>query len=106
DAQKRAEDLDRAPLLLADVLEANVLGFWRGAAVVARDQRDHVDLFGLEAAQVAVLDQVIRMAMVLFVADVVADVVQVARILEPLALAIAELVNALGLIEQRQRDRR
>ena len=65
-----------------------------------------VDLLGLEAAQVAVLDQVVRMAVMLLVADVVADVVQEARILEPLALAVAEAVNPLGLVEQRQRERR
>ena len=74
--------------------------------MIARDERDHLDLLGLEAAQVAVLDQVVRVLVVPLVADVDADVVQERRVLEPLALAIGQAVHAARLIEERQRQPR
>ena len=61
----------------------------RRLAVVARDERDDFDLLRVEAAQIAVLDQIVRMAVVALVADVHADVVQQRAVLEPLALAVA-----------------
>ena len=103
--RKADEDWTAAAQVLAEIVEADVAALRRRAAVIAGDQRDDLDLVGLEAAQVAVLDQVVRMAMMPLVADVVADVVQEARVLEPLALAIAEAVHALGVVEQRQRNR-
>ena len=54
---------------------------------------------GIEAAQIAVLDQVIRVPVMTLVADVHADVVQQRAVLEPVALAIAEAVHAARLIE-------
>ena len=69
-------------------------------------QRDDLDLLRIEPAQVAVLDQVIRMPVMALVADVDADVVQQRAVLQPLALAIAELVHRPRLIEERQRQPR
>ena len=62
--------------------------------MVAGDERDDFDLVRLEAAQVAVLDQVVGMAVMALVADVVADVVEQRRVLEPLALAVGQAVDA------------
>ena len=62
----------------------------RRLPMVARDQRDDLDLLRLEAAQVAILDQVVRMPVMPLVADVDADVVQQRAVLQPLALAVAE----------------
>ena len=74
--------------------------------MVARDERHHLDFVRLEAAQVAVLDQVIGMPMVARIADVRAEVVHQRRILEPLALAIGQPVNGARLVEQRERQPR
>ena len=51
----------------------------------------------LEAAQIAVLDQVVRVLVVTLVADVHADVVEQRRVFEPLALAIGQAVDAARL---------
>jgi hypothetical protein len=73
-----------------------------GLPMVPRDQRDHLGLVRIEAAQVAVLDQVVGVAVMTFVADVHADVVQQRAIFQPLALAIGEAVHTAGLIEDAQ----
>ena len=74
----------------------------RRAAVIARDERNRLDHVGLETAQIAVLDQVVRMPVVTLVADVHADVVQERGVLQPLALAVGERVRAPRGIEQRK----
>ena len=58
----------------------------RRLAMIAGDERDHFDLLRIEAAQIAVLDQIVRMPVMPLVADVHADVVQERAVLEPLAL--------------------
>jgi hypothetical protein len=73
-----------------------------GTPMIASDQRDRFHIHGLEAAQIAVADQVVRVLVVTFVADVNAHVVQQRRILEPLALAIGEGVRAARRVEQRK----
>ena len=78
----------------------------RGLAMVAGDERDDLDLLGIEAAQTAVLDQVVRVLVVALVADVRADVVQERAELEPLALARAEAVRVARRVEERQRQPR
>src|SRR5262245_8788426 len=65
---------------------------WR-TPVVARDERNRFDLVRFEATQVAVLDQVIRMAVVAFVADVYAGIMQDRRIFEPFALLVGHAVD-------------
>ena len=54
-----------------------LMRFFRGRlTVISRDQRDHFDLSRFEAAQIPILDQVVRMAVMAVVADVRPDVVQ------------------------------
>jgi hypothetical protein len=74
--------------------------------VVLRHQRDGLHFVGLEPPEAAVPDEVVRVLVVILVRDVPADVVQQPRVFEPLAGAIALLVNAARLIEQRQRQAR
>ena len=50
--------------------------FRRRLTVISRDERDHLDLPRLEPAQITILDQVVRMAVMAVVADVYPDVVQ------------------------------
>jgi hypothetical protein len=69
--------------------------------MIPRHQRNNLDFLRLEAAEIAVLDQVVRMFMVTLVADMDADIVKDRRVLEPLALAIRQAVNGARLIEQR-----
>jgi hypothetical protein len=56
----------------------------------------------METAQVAVLDQVIRMLVMSREADVPSDVVHQRCIFEPFALAVRESVHRACLIEQRE----
>jgi hypothetical protein len=102
--QDGGERADRVPRAAAHVSEPGMASLGRRLTVIARDERDRFDLVRLEAAQVAVLDQVIRVSVVLLVADVNAHVVQNRRVLEPLALAIGEPVNRARLVEQRGRQ--
>ena len=104
--QNRRERADDVPLLTRQLLVARVTPFGRLAAVVAGEKRDRLDLVGLEPAQIAVPDQVIRMLMVSFVADVDADVVQERRIFEPFPLAVRQPVYGAGLVEQGGRQAR
>ena len=77
----------------------------RRLAVVPRQQRDDFDFLRIEAAQLSILDQVIGVAVMSFITDVGAGVVKERRVLEPLALLIAEPVDRPRLIEDRQRER-
>jgi hypothetical protein len=97
---------DRPSLPAAEDAEAVVPLFRCRLAMVAGDERDGFDLLRLEASEIAVLDQVVRMFVVPLVADVDADVVQQRRVFEPLALAIGQSVSAPRLIEERDRDTR
>ena len=103
--QERRQNRDDPALLLAQLAHPFMFLLRNGAAVIARNQCNDGDLLGLEAAQVAVLDQVIRVAMMLLVADVIADVVQQSRVFHPLAFSLAQRVNLLRRIEHRQRQR-
>ena len=100
DRRERANGAPRAP---AQAAEAVVLPLRRRLAVIPRDEADRLDFVRLEAAQIAVLDQVVRVLVMPLVADVHADVVQDRRVLEPLALAIGEPVDRARLIEERHR---
>ena len=101
--QDRRQRPDGPPALAAEVAVVVVAALGRGLPMVARDQRDGFDLVGLEAPQIAVLDQVVRVLVMALVADVDADVVQQRGVFEPLALAIGQPVDAARLIEQRDR---
>ena len=71
-------------------------GFGRlrvAAAVMAHERGEERDLGGLEAAQLAVLDEIGGVAVMALAGDVLADVVQQRRELEHLAVAVAEPVQ-------------
>ena len=74
--------------------------------MVSGDERDRFDLQWLEASQVAVANQIVRVLVMALVADVDADVVEQRRVLEPLALAIGQSMDAARAVEQRQRQLR
>jgi hypothetical protein len=94
--RQRADGPARAARQLSEAL---VAALRCPQPVVAGDERDRLDLLGLEPAEVAVLHEVIRVLVVPFVADVHPDIVHQRGKLEPLPLAIGEPVHAARLIE-------
>jgi hypothetical protein len=104
--QDCGERADRAPLPASEIAEAVVLALGRRLAVIARHERDRLDLMRLEATQIAVRHQIVRVLVVSLVADMDADVVQDRCILEPFALAIGQPVDRARLIEQSDREAR
>ena len=74
--------------------------------VVAGQRSEHLDLLGREAGQVAVRDQVVRVLLVLGVADIAADVVEKRAVLQPLALGCRKLVEGVRLVEELERQPR
>jgi hypothetical protein len=90
------------PPLAQEVPEPFVLALGDCPAVVACDERNRLDFLRVESAKVPIPDQIIRVLVMPFVADVDADVVQQRAELEPLAFAVRESVHAARLVEQRQ----
>jgi hypothetical protein len=99
-AQHRRQRPYDPPALPGQLCEPDMAALRRGVPVIARDEREDLDLSWLEAAQVAVANQVVRVFVVPLVADVHADVVEQCRVLEPLAFAIGQGVRAARLFEQ------
>src|ERR1700722_16969190 len=83
EGQNRGERPPRAGLPPAQLAEAVVLALRCRLTMIARHERNRLDLVRLEAAQVAVLDEVVRVLVVPLVADVDADVVQNRGVFEP-----------------------
>jgi hypothetical protein len=106
EAQNGGERTNGPALPAFEIGEAFVAPLRRRLPVIPGDQRDALDFVRLEAAQMAVADQIVRVLVMLLVADVDADVVQDGCVLEPFALAIGEPVDRAGLIEQRDRQPR
>jgi hypothetical protein len=104
EAQDRGERPHRAPGAAPQVREAVVLPLGRRLTMIPGDEGNRLYFVRLEAAEVAVLHQVVGVFVMALVADVDADVVQDRGILEPLALAIGEAVNRAGLIEEADRE--
>ena len=102
--QNRGERANGGPRPPPHRAEALVLSLRRRLPVIAGDERDRLDLAGLESAEVAVGHQVVGVLVMPFVADMHADVVQDRRVFEPVAFAIGEPVNRARLIEQRGRQ--
>ena len=94
---RRAETAVQIAVSLVGLLRSRL-------AMVAGDERNDLDFLWVEAAQISILDQVIRMPVVPIVADVYANVVQQRRVFEPLSLTIRETVHAAGLIEDAERQ--
>jgi hypothetical protein len=72
------------------------------APMVARDECDGFDFVGLEAAEIAIFDEVVRVLVVAFVADMNAGIVQDRAVFQPLPCLIGHGVNAARAIEQRE----
>jgi len=70
------ERSDGSSLSAVEDGEAVVLLFRRGPTMITGDERDGFDLLGLETSEIAVLDEVVRVLVVAFVADVHPDVMQ------------------------------
>jgi hypothetical protein len=96
------QHLHGASLRARERAELRVLPARTAPAVVARDVRDHLHLEGREAAQLAVLDEVVRVLVVVQVGDVVADVVQEGGVLEEGALGVPQAVPPGRAVEEGQ----
>jgi hypothetical protein len=106
ETQNCRETPHHLPPLTSEFVEISMPPRWRRAPVVARRQRDRFDLVRFETAEIAVLDQVIRVTVVTLVADVDAGIVQNGRVLEPFALLVGHPVNGARAVEERQRKPR
>jgi len=104
--EDRGERTHRFPFFRAQRAEIGVRLLRRGFTVIAGDESNRFGFRRLETAQIAVLDEVVRVLVMTRIADVRADVVQQRRKLEPLTLAIGQHVTAARLIEDRQRQAR
>jgi hypothetical protein len=82
------------------VLRLRLLG--HAAAVIERHEGHHLDLLRIEAAQVAVLDQIVRVFVMARITDVHSEVVHKRGVLEPLAIAIGAAMDGARLVEQRE----
>ena len=102
DAQQRRPDTHGAALGGGQRRQRAFRFLGPPATVVLRHERDGLDLLGLEPAEPAVADQVVRVLVMVLVRDVPADVVQQRRVFEPLACAVSRLVDAARLVEQRE----
>ncbi len=69
--------------------------------MIPRHEGDDPNHVRVESPEVAVLDEVVRMLVMPFVADVVADIMQQGGVVEPLALAVAEMMLIPPLIDKR-----
>jgi hypothetical protein len=98
--EHRRQSPDRLAALALEVAKMLVTFLRRALPVVARDKADDFDFVRLEATQVAVLDQIVRVLVMALVTDMDADVVQQRRVLEPLALAVRQAVHHPRLIEE------
>jgi hypothetical protein len=98
--QDRRQRLHHSPPRLGQLGESGMPALGRCPPVVAGDQREDLDLLGVEAAQIAVAYQVVRVFVMTLIADVHADVMEQRRVLEPLAFGVGQGVYAAGLIEQ------
>ena len=100
DPQQRGQLPQPGPVVRGERAEAGFGRLGVAAPVMAHERGEERDLGGLEAAQLAVLDEVGGVAVVALARHVLADVVQQRRELEHLAVAVAELVQLDGLVEQ------
>jgi hypothetical protein len=104
--QHRCQMPNRAAALLLEVAVVLMAAFRRRLTMVASDQRDDFHFLGIEAPQITILDQIVRVFVVAFIADVDAAVVEDARVFEPFALVIGHAVDASRLVEQHRREAR
>jgi hypothetical protein len=103
-AQDRRQRANGPPALAAELAVAFVAVLWRGLAMIPGNQRNGFDLVWIEAAEIAVPDEVVRMLVMALVADVHADIVQQRGVLQPFTLAIGQAVHRARLFEQGNRQ--
>ena len=106
ETQNRGQRAHRPPHAAPQAVEALVPPLWRLLTMVARYERNRLDFVGLESAEIAVLDEVVRVLVVAFVADVDADIVQDCGVLEPIPLAVGQAVYRARLVEQAHSESR
>ena len=106
ETDNRGQRLDRPAPRPVEVAVAVVRLLGRGLPMISGNECDDLDFLGIETSQIAVLDEVIRVAVVTFVADMHADIVEQRAELEQVALFLAECVHGARLIEDRQRQPR
>jgi len=99
--EDRGQRADGLAFLRAQPAEIAVRLLRRRLAVIPRHERDDLGFRRFETAQIAVLDEVIRVLVMTRIADVRADVVQQRRKLEPLTLAIGQPMHGARLLEDR-----
>jgi hypothetical protein len=102
--KNRRQRLNRLPLTPAQSRVLLVPPVGCGPAMIACNERNGFDFVRLEAPQITVPDQIVRVLVVALVRDEDADVVKERRVLEPLTLAIGEGVTAPRLVEERHGD--
>jgi hypothetical protein len=98
--QDRRERPDDPPARLGQLCEAGPPALGRGLPVIAGDERDDLDLYRVETAQIAVANQIVRVFVVTFIADMHADVVKQCGVFEPLTFTIGQGMHAARLLEQ------
>jgi hypothetical protein len=103
-ADDRAEQPHRAAPRFRQLAEIAMALARCREPMVPRDEADDLDFVGVEAAQITVGDQILRMFVMVLVRDVDADVVQQRRVFEPFALAALEAVDRRGAVEERERQ--
>jgi hypothetical protein len=86
--------------------ELRVRILWGSLSMVTSDLGDDLDLFAVKAQQLAVGDEIVGVALVVAVADVVADVVHERGELEPLPRLLRQGEITHELIEQAQSEAR
>lgn len=101
-AKNASQHADGVATVLRQPAEFGVRLLGHGLSMVAGDKRDDRDLFRIEAPQASVRDQVVRMAVVPLVADVMTNVMQDGGILEPLAFGRPELMPGGRRIENHE----
>jgi hypothetical protein len=95
---------NRPAALLLEVAVVVVAALGRCLPMIPRDERNDIHFFGIEAPEVAVLNQVVGVLVVALIADMDADVVEDGGVFEPLALVVGEAVNHPRLIEEHRRE--
>src|SRR5262245_36304773 len=100
----RREPSDDFTSLSAELSEVGVVARGRRPPMVASHERNRFDFLRLETAQVAVLDQVVRVAVVTLATDMDARLVQERGVIEPLAVSVGHAVNGPRTIEPRRRQ--
>jgi hypothetical protein len=104
--ENRRERPDGPAAFAAELAILLMPAFRRRLPVIPGHQRDDLDLLRIEAAQISILDQIVRMLVMALVADVDADVMQQGGIFEPFTLAVGEAVDDARLVEQGNREPR